>query len=38
MTLVKCDKSIKKYLMRIVRLTDDLKARNLTIPDKVIVA
>src|SRR5436305_1073312 len=37
-TLSKMDNSIENYLNQIKRLTDDLSARNLTIPNKVIAA
>ena len=37
-TLTKCGGSIEKYLNKLVRLTDDLEARKITIPKKVIVA
>ena len=37
-TVAKYDKSIEKYLMRLTRLTDDLQTREITLPDKIIVA
>ena len=37
-TLAKCGHSIEAYLTKVKRLTDDLTARNLTIPNKVIAA
>jgi gag-polypeptide of LTR copia-type len=37
-TLLRCNNSIKAYLTKIKRLTDDLAARDLAIPNKVIAA
>ena len=37
-TLAKCNYSIEEYLHTIKRLTDDLAARSLTLPNKVIAA
>jgi gag-polypeptide of LTR copia-type len=37
-TLLKCRSSIEKYLNKIIRLNNDLKAHSITIPDKVIAA
>jgi hypothetical protein len=37
-TLDKCEKSVKQYLMRIIRLINDLKTRNITLLDKIIMA
>jgi gag-polypeptide of LTR copia-type/Zinc knuckle len=37
-TLAKCGNSVEAYLTKVKRLTDDLAARNLAIPNKVIAA
>ena len=37
-TLARCNNSIESYLTKIKRLTDELAARNLAIPNKVIAA
>src|SRR3981189_1011915 len=37
-TLAKCGNSMEGYLTKVKRLTDDLAARNLAIPNKVIAA
>lgn len=37
-TLVKCDRSIEKYLIKLIKLTNDLKARDIIISNKIIVS
>jgi len=37
-TLISCDKDIEKYLAKVTQLVQDLKARNISIPEQVIVS